>query len=186
MRKGVYGLAAVLLVVIAVVAVRAGVDSAEQVPPGQRPSSPTVSGAAAPVGTVTFDGSTCSIEMTADQIEPGVVLFAAVNASDQSVMFDSWQILDGYTVRAFERAVERVRRLAETGQPYPTNGPFPDQETEVRYLQSDVLPANSSETIVTTLSSGPHAIACLQRFEGAHRSLRGRQPAGLAGPIDVR
>jgi hypothetical protein len=150
---------------------------------------PTVPGAEA-VGTVTFDGSTCSLEITADRIEPGplgYVTFRVVNATEKRVMFDSWRILEGFTFRAFEAAVERVRRLAEAGKPYPNEGPFPDQETEVRYLGSEVIPANRSGSIVTTMSSpGPHAIACLQRFEGAHRSLRGFEPFGLAGPIVVR
>lgn len=152
--------------------------------------APTVNSAEAgaeAVGTVTFDGSTCSMEITADRIEPGVVSFEVVNGSEQSVMFDSWQILEGYTFRQFETAVERARRLAEAGKPYPSQGgPFPDQETEVQYLQSDVVPANGSGSIVTTMSPGPHAIACLQRFEGAHGSFRGRQPYGIAGPIVVR
>jgi hypothetical protein len=143
-----------------------------------------------PVGTVTFDGSTCSLEITADRIEPespfGFVTFRIVNASDQRVMFDSWRLLDGYTFPAFETAVERTGRLAEAGKPYPNDGPFPDQETEVSYLGSQVIPANGSGTIVTRMWSGSYAIACLQRFEGAHRSLRGFQPFGLAGPIVVR
>jgi hypothetical protein len=155
--------------------------------PGVEP--PTVNPAApetGTVGTVTFDGSTCSMEITVDRIEPGVVVFDVVNAADQRVMFDSWQILDGYTFRAFETAIERVRRLAEAGKPYPSQeGPFPDQETEVRYLGSEVIAANSSGIIVTTMSSGPHGIACLTRFEGAHRSLRGFQTFGLAGSIVV-
>jgi hypothetical protein len=186
-KAGVYGLVAAFAIGAAIVAVGVGggVDPTKRGPLDQ-PSSPTTApGAAAPVATVTSDGSTCSMEITADRIEPGAVVFEVVNASDKRVMFDSWQLLDGYTFQAFETAVERVGRLAEAGKPYPTSGSFPDQETEVRYLQSDVIPANSSEIIVTTMSSGPHAIACLKRFEGAHRSLRGFQAFGLVGPIDV-
>jgi hypothetical protein len=159
-------------------------------PAGEAPTVNPAEAEAEAVGTVTFDGSTCSLEITADRIEPGplgYVTFRVVNASDQRVMFDSWRLLDGYTFRAFETAVERTGRLAEAGKPYPNEGPFPDQETEVSYLGSEVIPANRSGSIVTRMSSpGPHAIACLQRFEGAHRSLRGFQPFGLAGPIVVR
>jgi hypothetical protein len=32
-------------------------------------------------------------------------------------MFDSWQLLEGYTFRAFEATVERDRRSAENGKP---------------------------------------------------------------------
>lgn len=176
-RMGVYGLLAALIVVIAVVAVRAGVNPAERVPLGQPSSSPTAPGAAAPVGTVTFDGLTCSMEITADRIEPGFVIFEVVNGSEQRAMFDSWRLLDGYTVRAFEATIERDRRLAEK----PGNqGAFPS-EREVSYLGSDVIPANSSDIIVPQMSTpGTHAIVCLQPFEGDFR------PFGIAGPIVVR
>jgi hypothetical protein len=164
----------------------APVDNATT-PADEAPTVDPAEAEAGAVGTVTFDGSTCSLEITADRIERGFVSFRVVNASDQRVMFDSWRLLDGYTFRAFETAVERTGRLAEAGKPYPTPGPFPDQETEVSYLGSDVIPANSSEIIVPQMHTpGPHAIACLRRFEGAHRSLRGFQPFGLAGPIVVR
>jgi hypothetical protein len=167
----------------------APVDNATT-PADEAPTVDPAEAEAGAVGTVTFDGSTCSLEITADRIEPespfGFVTFRIVNASDQRVMFDSWRLLDGYTFPAFETAVERTGRLAEAGKPYPNDGPFPDQETEVSYLGSQVIPANGSGTIVTRMWSGSYAIACLQRFEGAHRSLRGFQPFGLAGPIVVR
>jgi hypothetical protein len=178
---GAIGVAAVVLFLVNAPAENATSPAVE--PPTVNPAEP----GSETVGTVTFDGSTCSLEITADRIEPGFVSFRVVNASDQRVMFDSWRLLDGYTFRAFETAVERTGRLAEAGKPYPTPGPFPDQETEVSYLGSDIIPANSSETIVPQMHTpGPHAIACLRRFEGAHRSLRGFQPFGLAGPIVVR
>jgi hypothetical protein len=128
------------------------------------------------VGTVTFDGSTCSMEITADRIEWGAVLFEAVNASDQRVMFDSWQLLDGYTVRAFEATIERDRSRAE---PWI----FPDQEREVSYLGSELIPANSSGSVVTTMSPGSHAIVCMERYEGEEMNFR---PFGVVGPIIVR
>jgi hypothetical protein len=174
-RVGVYTLLATLVVVIAVVAVRAGDDSAEQVPLGQPANSPTAPGAE-PIGTVTFDGSTCSMEITADRIEPGVVLIDIVNATEERAMFDSYQLLDGYTIRSFAAIIERDRRRPE---PWI----FPDQETEVRYLRSDVIPANSSEIIVTTMSPGSHAIVCMQPYEGEVMDFR---PFGVVGPIVAR
>jgi hypothetical protein len=174
-RVGVYTLLATLVVVIAVVAVRAGDDSAEQVPLGQPANSPTAPGAE-PIGTVTFDGSTCSMEITADRIEPGVVLIDVVNATEERAMFDSYQLLDGYTIRSFAAIIERDRRRPE---PWI----FPDQETEVRYLRSDVIPANSSEIIVTTMSPGSHAIVCMQPYEGEVMDFR---PFGVVGPIVAR
>jgi hypothetical protein len=193
-RNRKIGAFAIVAAVVAGAAILAftlpGGDGTTDVGSNPTTEAPTAPEAAAPVGTVTFDGSTCSLEITADRIEPGplgYVTFRVVNASDQRVMFDSWRLLDGYTFRAFETAVERTGRLAEAGKPYPNEGPFPDRETEVSYLGSEVIPANRSGSIVTRMSSpGPHAIACLQRFEGAHRSLRGFQPFGLAGPIVVR
>ena len=127
-------------------------------------------------GTVTFDGLTCSMEITADRIEPGIVLFEVVNASEQRAMFDSYQLLDGYTVRAFAATIERDRRRAE---PWI----FPDQETEVSYLGSEVIPANSSGSVVTTMSPGRHAIVCMQLYEGEVMNFR---PFGIVGPIVVR
>jgi hypothetical protein len=188
-KIGAFAVAAAIAIVAAIVAANIIPADRSRVPLGQPSSSTTAPGAAAPAGTVTFDGSTCSMEITADRIEPGFagfVAFEVVNATEQRVMFDSWQLLDGYIFQAFETAVERSRRIVESGKPYPTPGPFPDQETEVRYLKSDVIPANSSKIIVARMSPGTHAIACLQRFEGAHRSLRGFQPFGVAGPIVVR
>ena len=174
-RMGVYGLLAALILVVAVVVVRAGVDP-ERGPLGQPSSSPTAPGAAA-VGTVTFDGSTCSMEITTDRIEPGFVIFEVVNASEQRAMFDSWRLLGGYTVMAFEATIERDRRLAEKAG---NQGAFPS-EREVSYLGSDVIPANSSDIIVPQMSTpGTHAIVCLQPFEGDFR------PFGIAGPIVVR
>jgi hypothetical protein len=176
-RTGAYGLLAALVVAVAVVAVRAGVNPAQRVPLGQPPRSPTAPGDAAPVGTVTFDGSTCSMEITADRIELGFVLFEVVNASEQAAMFDSWRLLEGYTVRAFEATIERDRRLAEKPG---DQGAFPS-EREVSYLGSEIIPANSSDIIVPQMSTpGTHAIVCLQPFEGDFR------PFGIAGPIVVQ
>ena len=149
----------------------------EAAPADQPPSSTTVPSAAAAAGTVTFDGSTCSMEISADRIESGVVLFDVVNATDQRAMFDSWQLLEGYTVRSFAAIIERDRRRAD---PWI----FPDQKTEVRYLRSDVIPANSSESIVTTMSPGRHAIVCMQPYEGEVMDFDFR-PFGVVGPIPV-
>jgi hypothetical protein len=177
-KVGAYGLVAAVVGAIAVVAVRAGVDSGEQVA-GNQPSSPTTAPGAQPVGIVTFDGSTCSMEITADRIEPeplGFVPFRVVNATEKRVMFDSWRLLEGYTFRAFEATIERDRRLAEK----PGNqGAFPS-EREVLYLGSDVIPANSSDIIAPRMTPGQHAIVCLHLFEGDFRSF------GIAGPIIVR
>jgi len=177
-KVGAYGLVAAFVGAIAVVAVRAGVDSGEQVA-GNQPSSPTTAPGAQPVGIVTFDGSTCSMEITADRIEPeplGFVPFRVVNATEKRVMFDSWRLLEGYTFRAFEATIERDRRLAEK----PGNqGAFPS-EREVLYLGSDVIPANSSDIIAPRMTPGQHAIVCLHPFEGDFR------PFGIAGPIIVR
>lgn len=145
-------------------------------PADQPPSSTTVPSAAAAAGTVKFDGSTCSMEISADRIESGVVLFDVVNATEKRAMFDSYQLLEGYAVRSFAAIIERDRRRAESWI-------FPDQETEVRYLRSDVIPANSSEVIVTTMSPGRHAIVCMQPYEGEVMDFR---PFGVVGPIPVR
>jgi len=158
--------------------------------PGENATTPAAEAptlnlpAATEAGTVTFDGSTCSMEITADRIEPGIVLFEAVNATDQRVMFDSWQLMEGYTFRTFETTIERLRRSAENGQ---LGHGFPEgsgSERQVTYLGSDVIPANSSGTFVATMSSGSHAITCLQPYE-----IRGRSrllPFGIAGPIVIR
>jgi hypothetical protein len=185
-KAGVFGLVAALLVGATIVAANVIPADRSKTPVGQ-PSGSTTPPAAVTDGTVTFDGSTCSMEITADRIEPGTVVFDVVNATDQRVMFDSWEILEGYTFRAFATAIEQMRRLLEAGKPYPSHGgPFPDQETDVRYLRSDVIPANSSGSIAATMSSGTYGITCLQRFEGAHPSFQGfRQPFGIAGPIVV-
>jgi hypothetical protein len=109
-RMGVNGLMATLVGVIAVPAVRAGADSAEQVPRGQPSSSMTAPGAE-PIGTVTFDGSTCAMEII-DRIEPGIVGIGVVNVTEERA-FDSYQLLDGYTVRAFAATIERDRQRTE-------------------------------------------------------------------------
>ena len=177
-KVGAYGLVAALVGAIAVVAVRTGVDSGEQVPGGQ-PSSPTTTPGAQPVGTVTSDGSTCSMEMTAERIEGGFVAFEVVNDTDQPAMFDSWRLSEGYTFRAFETAVERDAQFAEDGQ--WQRGAFPDIGREVILLSSDVIPAHSSDIIVPSMSAGTHAIVCLKRYEG-----HGFRDFGIAGPVIVR
>jgi hypothetical protein len=178
-KAGVYGLVAAF-VVIAAVAVREGVVSARHVPADQ-PSQTTVPGAA-PVGTVTFDGSKCWFQRaTVDPIQSGVVLFEAVNSSGERVMFDSWTLLKGYTFREFDATIRKDAWDAAHGRP---GRGFPSDK-EVTYLQSDVVPANSSGTIVTTMGEGRQAIACLQPYDGGGPSERFR-PAGLAGPIHVR
>ena len=173
-RTGVYGLLAAFVVVIAVLAVRAGDDSTEQVPLGQ-PSSSTKAPGAVPIGTVSFDGTTCSLEITADRVEPGVVLFDAVNSSGERAMFDTYQLLDGYTVREFATTIERDRRRAE---PWT----FPS-EREVSYLSSEEIPAESSKIVVSTWSPGTHAIVCMESYEGEVMDFR---PFGVVGPIDAR
>ena len=166
-----------VIVVTAALLVLTGCDGGEETPAAEQAPAETAPEGA--VGTVKFDGSTCSVQITADRIVPGVVLFEAVNATEQRVMFDSWQLLDGYTLRAFEATIERDRRLAEA----PGNqGAFPS-ESQVRYLGSEVIPAHGSDTLVSTMSAGPHAIVCLRRQEGDSPRFR---PFALAGPIVVR
>ena len=176
-RAGAYALAAALFAAIAVLAVRAAVDSSEPRDVGTQPSRPTpIVPAREPVGTVTSDGSTCSIEMTAQRIEPGVVTFEAVNDTDERAMFDSWLLSEGYTFAAFDRAVRRDAQFAEEGK---ARGAWPSED-KVTYLRSDVIPAHGSEIIAVPMSAGTHAITCLKPYEGL-----GIRPFGIAGPITV-
>jgi hypothetical protein len=176
-KAGAYALAAALFAAIAVVAVRAAVDPAEPKDVGtQPPRSTPIVPARDPVGTVTSNGSTCSIEMTAQRIEPGFVPFEAVNDTDERAMFDSWVLSEGYTFAAFDRAVRRDVRFAEEGK---ARGAWPSED-EVTYLRSDVIPAHSSEIIAVPMSTGRHAITCLKPYEGL-----GSRPFGIAGPITV-
>ena len=177
-KMGVYGLVAALGVVIAVLVGRSAVDSGEQVPGAQLPSPTTAPEATTPFATVTYDGSTCSWERTADSTDAGVVYFELVNSTEERAMFDSWRLEDGYPFSAFVEAVQRDRRRAEEGKPgwgFPYGG-------EATYLQSDVIPANSSEIIPITMSPGRHAIECLERQEDAIRGGKSRA-FGAVGPI---
>lgn len=178
-RAGAYALAAALFAAIAVVAVRAAVDSSGPKDVGTQPSRSTpIVPTAGPVGTVTADGTTCSIDFTtADAIVPGFVVFEAVNDTDARAMFDSWVLSEGYTFGAFERAVRRDVRFSEQGQ--EDHGAWPGGD-EVTYLRSDVIPAHSSGTIAVPMSTGIHAITCLKPYEG-----QGLRPYGIAGPITV-
>jgi hypothetical protein len=183
-KVGAFAVAAAIAVaaIAVILATRPGGNATS--PANEAPAVSPVETGIEPVGTVTFDGSTCSMEITADRIEPGVMLFEAINATDQRVMFDSWQLLEGYTFRTFETAIERSRESAENGQ---IEGGFPEgsgSDRQVTYLGSDVIPANSSGTFAATMSSGTHAIVCLQPYElnnGRSRTL----PFGIVGPIDV-
>lgn len=174
-RAGAYAVAAALIAAIAVIAVRAGIGSSDHVRVGSQPSRPSVAPGTEPVGTVTSDGTTCSIDITTDRIETGFVPFEVVNDTDARAMFDSWRLADGYSFRAFERAVARDVRLAENGE-----GAWPGHD-KVTYLRSNVIPAHSSDTIVVPMSTGRHAITCLKPFDG-----QGLRPYGIAGPITVR
>jgi hypothetical protein len=120
------------------------------------------------------------MEITADRIEPGVVVFDVVNATDKRVMFDAYQLVEGYRFEAFTTAIEHMRRKQENGKEgsFPEAGPGPDQQ--VRYFTSELVPANGSGSIVFTTTSGTHAIVCLQPFEGL-----GLRPFGIAGPFSV-
>ena len=180
-KAGVYGLVAALLLVVAVVAGRGMFNSVGRVPAGQPSTSPTAPSATEPDGTVTFDGTTCSMERTADRIESGVVVLEVVNATGQRAMFDSWQLLKGYSFRSFETTVERDHQRAEEGKP---GDGFPG-EREVTYLGSRLIAPNSSGYIAETMSRGRHAIVCLERYEGEPRDARFR-PFGIVGPIVVR
>lgn len=146
-----------------------------QQPSRSTPIVPTVG----PVGTVTADETACSIEMTADRIEPGPVVFEVVNDTDDRVMFDSWDLVANFTFPEFERAVERDLQNAIRGDCDATGG-FPVVGKKIFLLSSDVIPPHSSDTIVATMSSGTHAIVCLKPFEG-----HGFRPYGIAGPITV-
>jgi hypothetical protein len=178
-KVSVYGLVAAI-VLIAAVAVREGMVSARNVPAGQ-PSHQTVVPGTASLGTVTFDGSKCWFQRAAvDPIRSGVLRFEAVNSSGQRAMFDSWTLSKGYTFREFDKAIRKDAWDAAHGRP---GRGFPSDK-EVTYLQSDVVPAFSSDTIVTTMGQGDHAIACLQPYDGGPGERF--RPAGLAGPIHVR
>lgn len=176
-RAGAYALGAALFAVIAVIAVRASVDPSKPKEPGAQPSSPTAAPDREPVGTVTSDGSTCSLEMTGQRIEAGIVLIEVVNGTDDLAMFDAWVLSEGFTFAAFEQAVRRDVRFAEEGE---ARGAWPSEE-EVTHLRSDVIQAHSSESVAVPMSEGRHAITCLKPYEGL-----GFRPYGIAGPITVR
>jgi hypothetical protein len=170
MRKHAYGLGAALAVVVAV---GMGCDSAESVPAGQASGSTKASEALEQVGTVTFDGSTCSLETTADRIEAGLVRLEVVNATEKRAMFDSYQLLEAYTAQTFATTIERDRQRAEPSD-------FPEIGKEVSYLSSEIIAANSSGSVVTTLSPGDYTIVCMQPYRGEFR------PFGVVGPIVVQ
>jgi hypothetical protein len=177
-RVGAYAVAAALIATIAFVAVRAGLGSIENVQVGGQPSSgSSVITPKEPVATVTSNGSTCSIVIRADRIEPGYVSFEVVNTTPRRLMVDSWMLAEGYRFGAFERAVARDLRFAERGQ---DRGAWPADD-QVTYLRSDVIPAHSSVPIAVPLSTGTNAITCLKPFEGL-----GFRAFGIAGPIVVR
>ena len=178
-KVGVYGLVAALLLVVAVVVGRGMFDTAEPGPAGQPSTSPAPE--AAPFATVTFDGSTCSMVRTADNPPAGIVVLEVVNATDQRAMFDTWELMNGYTFGTFEDTIERDHHRAELGK--PGHG-FPGEE-EVTYLGSRVIAANGSGYIAETMSPGRHAIVCLKLYEGEPPDSRFR-PFGIVGPIVVR
>jgi hypothetical protein len=179
-KVGAYAVAAALIAAIAVVAVRTGiVGSSERLPTGGNPTTaPSAVPDAGPVGTVTSDGTTCSIELTgADPIEPGFAVFEVVNDTDERAMFDSWALADGFGFDAFERAVADDVAFAERGE---VGGAWPGED-KVTYLRSDVVRPHQSATIAVPFSTGTNAITCLKPFEGL-----GFRPYGIAGPIVVR
>jgi hypothetical protein len=175
-KVGVYSLVAALLLFVAVVVGRGMFDTADPKPAGQPSTSPAPEDTA-PFATVTFDGSTCSMVRTADGTPAGIVVFEVVNATDQRAMFDTWELMNGYTFGTFEDTIERDHHRAELGK--PGHG-FPGEE-EVTYLGSRVIAANDSGYIAETMSPGRHAIVCLKPYTG-----EGFRPFGIVGPIVVR
>jgi hypothetical protein len=176
-KAAVYGLVAAIGVAGAIVAVRVGFDTVTQEPVGQPSTSAHGSTA---VGTVTFDGSACSLTNMGG-ITPGVVVFDAVNTSDRKVMFDMYQLETGYRFQEFATTIERMRRSAEKGEMpsgFPETAPGPNQQ--ISYLGSDVIQANRTGSIVDSLPPGTYAIVCLKPYEGL-----GLQPMAIAGPIVV-
>ena len=174
-KMAAIGFVAALLAVAALFAVRIAGGTNEQMPLSPGPSSTAAPEAAALVGTVTFDGKTCSLELTGDPIAPGAVVFEVVNATDQLVMFDSYQLSEGYTFPTFAAAVEHLRRTAEKGE---QGSGFPEVNQEAIYLGSELVSANDSGLVALTAASGRYAIVCLTRFEGV-----GMEPSGIVGPI---
>lgn len=162
---------------------RPGEGGTGSVPAGD-PSSPTTT-AEPPgsVGTVTFDGSTCSLELGSEPVEQGALVLDAVNTSDGRVMFDTWELVNGYTYQEFATAIERIRMRNEkgkVGRHFPEGAPGPDQQ--VNYLgRGEIIRANTSGLISATASAGTHAIVCLKPYEGL-----GLGPAGITDPFDVR
>lgn len=167
---GVVGIA-VFVVAVWIVTSVGSFDRTQTAVPGPAETGPTLP---ASVGTVTFDGSTCSIEFTADRIEPGVVVFDIVNARGAPTTFDAWTLMEGYTFREFERAVEN----ATPAPGEPREEAFAG-EPKIAYLGSRYSPSNDSGTLVTTMSAGTHAIVCLTRTDIFIH------PVGIAGPIVV-
>ena len=175
------GSVAALVAVAALFAVRIAGGTREQVPLDQGSSSTPGTEAVKPVGFVTFDGSTCSLELTDKRIEPGVALFTLVNATEQRAVFDSYELVEGFTIRSFDAGIARVRRGNENGKPgqgFPEAKSGPSQE--VRYLGSELVPANSTGSLVLSTYSGKQAIVCLKPYEGL-----GLGPFGIVGPITI-
>jgi len=106
-KVGAFAVAAAIAVaaLAVILATRPGGDAT--IPAAQPPAVNPAEADTGAVGTVTSDGSTCSLEITVERIEPGVVLFEAINATDQRVKFDSWQLMEGYTIRLM-REIDEV------------------------------------------------------------------------------
>ncbi len=173
--------AAIGIVALALIlASRPGEDAST--PGNEAPAGNPVEPESAVVGTVTFDGSTCSMEITADRIEPGVAIFDLVNTTDKRAFFDSYRLSEGFSVPRFAAAIELGRQQAEEGKPLSYFPEMQGTDPEVTYLRSETVPANGSGSLVTTTSPGRYAIVCMEPYPVP----AGFLPSGVVGPIVVR
>jgi hypothetical protein len=170
-KLGAIAVAAAVGVVAAVLILtnRPGESGTGTVPAGEPSPSTTTSEPAGPVGTVMFDGSTCSLELAAGQsgpeatFESGPVVFEVVNATDRPAQFDSWELLEGYGFGQFESVLDRGLRRLDAGK----TGKFPEVGGQVLALGNTSLPANGSGFATFTVVPGrEYAMTCLQRVPG--------------------
>lgn len=140
---------------------------------GQTPK-PTATRAPQTLGTITWTGSECTLDLNEIQLRSGNISIELVNTTDNNTVFNLVKIGEGHSFEELVEHINQERQLAEEGEPALGLPAYAEEVSDLLCL------ADVSITKVVTLNSGTYGFICSQDIENV-----GERPFSILGPIEV-
>lgn len=141
---------------------------------GEQITEPTATRAPQTLGTITWTGSKCTLDLNETQLHSGNISLELVNTTDGNIVFHLVRIGEGHTFEELVEHINQERQLAEEGEAALGLPTYAEEVSELLCL------ADVSITRVVSINPGTYAFVCSKDFEDV-----GERPFSLLGPIEV-